>query len=124
MASGDVAVRQLCLLHDIGEILKSDECEECQQAAEANAGQGQCVQRRHLRDRRGDGQAGMNARNDDGYQPADLDDGEQARQRYRFQNAPRGHRAEREDNRHRDEPLRQIDELLDIAGGSKGNGGG
>ena len=73
---------------------------------------------------RGDGKVGMNAGHDDGDQTADLNQREQARQHDRFQNAPRRHCSERNDNDHHDQALRKIDELLDISHRSKRNGGG
>ena len=58
----------------------------------------------------------MNARNDDCYQTTDLDEGEQARKNDQFQNAPGRHGSQQGGNDHDDETLRQIDELLNIAG--------
>ena len=65
----------------------------------------------------------MNAGHDDGDQTADLNQREQARQHDRFQNAPRRHRAECDDDDHHDGSLGQIDELPDVAGRSDRDGG-
>ena len=80
-------------------------------------------ERRRVGDRRGNGKVCMDAGDDDGDQAADLDEREQARKHDRFQNAPRGHRAKRENNDHDDQALREIDELPDIAGRPERNGG-
>ena len=61
-------------------------------------------ERRQAGDRRGDGKVGVNAGEDDGDEAADLDEREQARQHDRFQNAPRRHRGEQDNNGHHDRP--------------------
>ena len=57
-------MRDLRLLHNIGQILKADEGEEGEQAAEIDAGQSRGVERRQAGYRRGDRKVGVNAGED------------------------------------------------------------